>query len=368
MFTLRQRLAGTAALLLAVAACSKDATAPKPLDPTAALASLNGVDSTFQTPAVQSFLAVTALFNAGGTPAAPFGQVGALLQATAPRIPGPGAGPEMGAALKVLQHAMTGTEAILPDSLLGKTFIWDTTQARYVKSDTGGAPPNGIRFELYALDLDRHIIKPLVQVGHLDLIDKSTGAAQTLEVVVASSSFTYIDYTVSGSGTLSAFTLTASGFIRNSVRELDFSISYTVTSASCAITEQFDDAADNAHLTFSFGITTTSDTSHTVTLNFDYHVGTHDIALNGGGAVDSLTEDLVATVKVDGNVFALISAVGLRETVVPSLTDGNGQPLSNENRLLLFKMFVMVGRSLEWLNDFVGPFIALAAIGVLLSL
>jgi len=368
MSYIRNRIAGAAVLLLAAAACSKDATAPKPLDPTTALASLNGVDSTFQTPAVQSFLVVTEAFNAGGAPAAPFGHIGALLKATAPRLPGPNSGPEMGAAIQVLKHAMTGTEAILPDSLLGKTFIWDTTQAKYVLSDSTGAPANGIRFELYALGLDGHIAKPLVQVGHLDLIDKSTASTQSLEVVVASATFTYIDYTVTGSGTLSSFTLTASGFIRNSTRELDFSISYAVTGSSCTITEQFADAADNAHLDFSFGITTTSDTSHTVTLNFDYQVGGHSIALNGGGTVDSLTENLQATVKVDGNVFAIITATGLRETVVPTITDGNGQPLSDANRLLLFKMFIMVGRSLEWLNNFVGPFIALAAIGVLLSL
>lgn len=368
MLTVDKRIAGAALLLLAAAACSKDATAPKPLDPTAALNSLNGVDSTFQTPAVRSFLIVTEAFSAGGAPSAPFGRVGVLLKATAPRVPGTAAGPEMGAAIRTLKNAMMGTEAILPDSLLGKTFIWDTTQAKYVESDSTGAPATGIRFELYALDLDGHIAKPLVEVGHLDLIDKSTASAQSLEVVVASATFTYIDYTVTGSGTLSAFTLTASGFIRDPARELDFSISYAVSGVSCAITEQFDDAADNAHLNFSFGITTTSDTSHTASLNFDYQVGGHSIALNGGGTIDSLTENLQATVKVDGNVFALISVSGLRETAIPTITDGNGQPLSNENRLLLFKMFVMVGHSLEWLNHFVGPFIALAAIGVLLSL
>lgn len=368
MFTARHKIAGAALLLLAAAACSKDATAPKPLDPTAALSSLNGVDSTFQTPAVQSFLTVTEVFNAGGAPAAPFGRVGALLRATAPRLPGSNTGPEMGAAINTLKSALTGTEAILPDSLLGKTFIWDTAQSKYVLSDSTGAPANGIRFELYAVDIEGHIAVPLVQVGHLDLIDKSTASAQSLEVVVAGATFTYIDYTVTGSGTLSSFTLTASGFIRNSTRELDFSISYAVTGVSCAITEQFDDAADNAHLAFSFGITETSDTSHAVSLNFNYQVGAHSITLNGGGAVDSVTENLQATVKVDGSVFALISAVGQRDLVVPAITDGNGQPLSEANRLLLLKMFVMVGRSLEWLNNFVGPFIALAAIGVLLSL
>src|SRR5690348_11911715 len=104
MFPIRKRIAGAAVLLLAAAACSKDATAPKPLDPTAALASLNGVDSTFQTPAVQSFLVVAEAINAG-PPAARFGHIGTLLGATAPRLPSLNSGPEMGAAINVLKHA-----------------------------------------------------------------------------------------------------------------------------------------------------------------------------------------------------------------------------------------------------------------------
>lgn len=364
MPTLRHRIAGIAALLLALAACSKDATGPTTIsNPTSAMASLNGVDSTFATPAFQSFLVVTGSFN--GAPAAPFGRIGALLKATAPKLPGDGQA--LGAALHALAGDLASAEAILPDTLLGKTFVWDTTQLKYVVSDSTGAPANGIRFELYEVDSTGSIGSPLTQVGHLDVIDKSTAGTQSLEVVVASNTFTYVDYTVSGSGTRSAFTLTASGFIRNTHRELDFSITYSLSGSAYAIHEQFDDTTDQLHLTFSFGITVTSDTSTAVTLGFTYQVGSQSIDISGGGAINALTENLAGTVKVNGNTFALITAVGLRGTPA-TVTDAHGNPLSTADRLLLLRMFDIVGHSLEWLNDIVGPFVNLTVIGVLLSL
>lgn len=369
MPTLRLRIAGAAALLLAAAACTKDATGPTTIsNPTSAIASLNGVDSTFATPAFQSFLAVSGGFN--GSLAAPFGHIQDLLKATAPRIPRAGGtnGPALAAALKSLAGDMTSMEAILPDTLLGKTFVWDTTQAKYVVApDSTGAPANGIRFELYEVDSTGAIGKPLTQVGRLDLIDKSTAGTQSLEVVVASNTFTYVDYTVAGSGTRTAFTLTAAGFIRNTHRELDFSITYGLSGSAYAIHEQFDDAADQLHLTFSFGITKTADTSAAVTLSFVYQVGSQAIDISGGGAINVLTQSLAGTVKVNGNTFALITAVGLRGTA-PTVTDAHGNPLSVEDRLLLLRMFDMVGHALGWLNAFVGPFVNLTVIGVLLSL
>ncbi|HKV71736.1 MAG TPA: hypothetical protein VJN62_10835 [Gemmatimonadales bacterium] len=369
MSTLRTRMTGAAALLLAIAACSKDATGPTTIsNPASAMASLNGVDSTFATPAFQSFLAVTGSFN--GSPAAPFGHVGALLRATAPRIPGSSGapnGPALGAALRTLAGVMASVEAILPDSLLGKTFVWDTIQAKYVVSADTGAPSNGIRFLLYEVDSTGNIGTPLTQVGRLDLIDKSTAGTQSLEVVVASNTFTYVDYTVSGSGTRSAFTLTAAGFIRNTRRELDFSITYSLSGSAYAIHEQFDDTADQLHLTFSFGITVTSDTSTAVTLGFTYQVGSQSIEISGGGAINALTESLAGSVKVNGNTFALITAIGIRGTPA-TVTDAHGNPLSADDRLLLLRMFDIVGHALGWLNYFVQPFVNLTVIGVLLSL
>src|SRR5215472_564401 len=109
MFTHRQRTALGAALLLAVGACAKDTTGPTSIsNPTAALASLKGVDSTFATPAFNSFLAVTGSFS-GSVAVAPIGHVQDLLRATAPRLPNRNSGPALGAAFKTLAGVMAST-------------------------------------------------------------------------------------------------------------------------------------------------------------------------------------------------------------------------------------------------------------------
>jgi len=370
MFTARHRLVGAAALLITAAACSNtgSSTGPNTIsNPSAATASLNGVDSTFSTPAFQSFLTVTALLTSSG-PTAPYGHVADLLKATAPRTPRPLSGPAMGAALRVLAHDMAGVESIIPDSLLGTTYVWDSTDGGYVPDpDSTGAPSNGVRFELYEVDSTGNIGYPLTQVGHLDLKDLSTAGTQSLEVIVASNTFTYVDYTVSGTGTISAFNLSAIGYIRSTVRTLNFNIAYALAQGSYSISETFTDATDQLSLTFTFGITQTSDTSAAVTLAFTYTVGAQSIAINGGGTLNAVTESLQGTVTVNGGTFAVITAVGLRGST-PTVTDGQGHPLTVANAVLLLRMFDIVGHALGWLNDFVGLFVGATGVGVILSL
>ena len=370
MFTMRYRtLTAAAALLVTAAACSNtgSSTGPSTIsNPAAATASLNGVDSTFSTPAFQSFLAISGAFSAA--PVAPFGHVQDFLRATAPRTPRPGSGPAQGAALRALAHDLAGTEAIIPDSVLGTTYVWDSADGGYVPApDSTGAPSNGVRFELYEVDSTGDIGYPLTQVGHLDLKDLSTAGTASLEVVVASNTFTYVDYTVSGTSTSTTFNLSAVGYIRSTVRTLNFNIAYALAQGSYSITETFTDAVDQLGLSFTFGITQTSDTSTAVTLAFTYTVGSQSIALDGGGTINALTENLQGTVKVNGSTFAVITAVGLRGTD-PTVTDAQGHPLTVANELLLLRMFDIVGHALGWLNDFVGLFVNVTGIGVLLSL
>jgi hypothetical protein len=367
MFSVRQRLLGAAALLLAATACSKNtATGPTTLsNPTSVTANLNGVDSTFTTAQFQSFIA---LFggSSGAGPSAPFSAIRRLVRATAPERTNRQNAAARSLAVKALAPMiLEGTQGIIPDSLKGKTFVYDTTANKYVVSADTGAPAAGVRFILYAVDDTGAIIRPPTPVGHLDLIDKSTVGTTSLEVVVANSTMTFVDYTVTGSGnTTTAFTISTTGYIRSSVRELDFSISYTLAVGTFTIHEQFDDAADDAHLLFLFGIVATSDTSATVTATFTFSHGGQSIVITGGGTLTTNTSNIQATVKVNGGVFANISSVNGTATI----TDKNGNPLSLEDRLALARMFDILGRALDWLNDLVEPFIAVANIGVIINL
>ena len=54
-----------------------------------------------------------------------------------------------------------------------------------------------MRFILYAVDPVSYApIEPLVETGHVDLIDLSGGTTQAARVLVVSGNTTYVDYTV----------------------------------------------------------------------------------------------------------------------------------------------------------------------------
>ncbi|HWZ27291.1 MAG TPA: hypothetical protein VNX15_01930 [Gemmatimonadales bacterium] len=367
MFSSRHRAAGAAALMLVAAAC-KDTVSTGPVqifNPTGATASLSGVDATFASAPFQSFLSFSGAgaAPAPGSPLAVFATIG---QAVAPRLSARADVPAHQAALKDLARVMTSSQSIIPDSLKGTTWVWDTTQNKYVKSDSTGAPATGIRFELYAVDNTGHITHPLTQVGHLDYIDHSTAGSTTLQVVIASSTFTYVDETITGSGNASAFSVSATGYIQVPTHRLDFNISFTLASGTYAIQEQFSDFADQLGLTFDFSITAVSDTSVAATVSFSYSTGSQSINFNGGGTIGDSTQNVQGTVRVNGQVFAVITAVGPR-SALPTITDAHGQPLSGDDAVLLYQMFVIVGRSLKWLNYLVGSFVSLTGIGVLLN-
>lgn len=366
MFRARQLAAAAAALTL-VAAC-KDNVATGPvqiINPQAATASLETVDSTFASAPFQSFLWFSGASPAPA-PSTPLGVFAELGRAVAPRLQSQVELPARQSALQTMGRVLTSTQGVIPDSLKGTTWVWDTTQNTYVKSDSAGAPANGIRFELYAIDSTGHVGHPLTQVGHLDYIDHSTTGSTSVEVVIASNTFTYVDETVTGSGSATAFTLTALGFIRVPTHELDFDIAFSLASGTYAVHEQFSDAPDQLSLTFDFSITATSDTSVNATLSFSFSNGVQTLALNGGGMIGDSTQSVQAVVRVNGQVFANISAVGPRDTA-PTITDANGQPLTTENTVLLVRMFIIVGHSLKWLNYLVGSFVSLTGIGVLLN-
>jgi len=145
-----------------------------------------------------------------------------------------------------------------------------------------------------------------------------------------------------------------------------FNISFTLASGTYAIQEQFSDFADQLGLTFDFSITAVSDTSVAATASFSYSTGSQSINFNGGGTIRDSTQNVQGTVRVNGQVFAVITAVGPR-SALPTITDAHGQPLSGDDAVLLYQMFVIVGRSLKWLNYLVGSFVSLTGIGVLLN-
>jgi hypothetical protein len=128
--------------------------------------------------------------------------------------------------------------ALRPGSL-GTTYVYDPGVQRYVAAPgRTGAPPNGVRFILYAVNPVTH--EPIVslEVGHADLIDE--GAARPtglgLRLIVVSEGTTYLDYRVAIDGSATAGILAVSGFLTDGETRLVFDIAASGTAGPTGAT------------------------------------------------------------------------------------------------------------------------------------
>ncbi|HXI63256.1 MAG TPA: hypothetical protein VNH14_01970, partial [Gemmatimonadales bacterium] len=209
---------GVVCLTLALAGCGKDATAPAPprlTDAATTASQLDAITAPTNTSALLSMEFASLSFTTGAT-----GPVGISPLRTALPFPG-GSGGLGGLAMLPLPRPMVGRPsgaAIFPDSVLGKTFVWDTAAHRYAASSETGAPANGVRFVLYVLDpLSFMPAIPLTVDGEVDFTDQSTTSASVLGVTVlgppGAAPVTYAAYTISVPSGPSPSTMSLAGFL-----------------------------------------------------------------------------------------------------------------------------------------------------------
>ena len=86
----------------------------------------------------------------------------------------------------------------IPAELLGRTFVWSTTEETWVSDDSrAGAPADGLRVIWYALDQGGNVAVPLVERGYIDVRDVSTPALGRLAIEAvrtAGGTLTVADY------------------------------------------------------------------------------------------------------------------------------------------------------------------------------
>src|SRR5918992_4459363 len=137
-----------------------------------------------------------------------------------------------------LPEAGLASPPLRPGSL-GTTYVYDPALGRYVPAPgRSGAPANGVRFILYAVNPVTHEPIVSVEVGHADLIDE--GAARLtglgLRLIVVSEGTTYLDYRVAIDGSANAGTLAVSGFLTDGETRLVFDIAASGTAGPTGAT------------------------------------------------------------------------------------------------------------------------------------
>ena len=346
--------AGIVALLTAgLAACNKDSAAPADFDdPAAVSTNLSSVDSTFDSEVFRSFTVTAFMLDVAAQPS--IRPAATLLQTLHPKLERSGAhaflpGLMQGQKLQMLmpQLSLSAAQgAVIPDSMYGRVFEWDTTGVgQYSWQDSTVSGLNGVRFILYAVGLDGQVLEPVTPIGTLDIIDASTQNALQLHILVRNNAgtTTYVDYTVELTGNSSTVQANASGSIRNGLaapnnKELSFDETLTVTASSIRVTATFalNNPATTLILNESLGFTQSQ-----LIINTEFRLiqNTHTIRTVGRITVDDTTQVVTVNVTVyfDGGPVASLS--GDISSPATQWVDAGGQPLTDQDLAALDDLF-----------------------------
>ncbi len=335
-------LAG-AAVALAALACSDNGASgagPRPVvlaDPALTATRLQAIDGAVTTPILRSLTALTA--NATPAPLA-----AALARAATP-LPPYAAVASRG---ETLRQALLGrpAAALLRRDILGKTYVWDTTTQGYVASSRTGAPPNGVRLALYAIDpLTQRPSVPLAEIGYADLVDLSSGSTYTLEVILEGTSngapARYGDYTITGTLGLVSAKGNATGYVTDQATRVDFTISLDVNPLQAKFTSTFDVSPQQAHITLVATVEPAGSGTYAVTIDFRLATGSQTVTARGPVTVTQVPGAVAVrgtlTVQVNGNDFASITLTDAGAT----FQGVGGRPLSADELRTLQQLYAV---------------------------
>jgi hypothetical protein len=379
---MRLLLRGGLALAVFAAACGKDSVGPKSLaDPQATTAQLASLDTIFNSPVLNSFGALSPSITTTSAPVPALPMIAVLnplkqspsLRPYAKRIEDA----RMFSRL-VPEMSVNGAAALFPAELVGKTYEWDFTNLRYDTTSRAGAPSNGVRFILYAIDeLTGSPAEPApgVEVGYLDLKDESGSGNPKVHVTVAGVGGTpvYVDYTVTlASQAETSVKITTAGYVTNGASSPDslrFSGAVTITvsgsgsQTSFSVTEDvsFDVNSHDIHVR-NWQRVTFTETSLSLRLSFRFEHAGEVITLEGTLDVDEASDQVSGSVtsKVDGGLFATCNLTGTSTSFTLTCSGADEDGLNADEQTALDALGEAAGNITELFGGLLSP-----AIGVL---
>jgi hypothetical protein len=343
-----------AALVLAAlaAGCGGESTAPDaPFDPEGTSADVDAMESAFDSPAAAGFAAASEAIGGllGESPAA------AAVRAMPTKDLVAGGKPGVKHYSEKLARAYlrpTGgirpslSAAAIPPEYLGVTFTYNVETDEYEPSELTGAPDDGVRFIVYAVNgISGEIVEPLVEVGHADIVTTESASAMTVRIVLVSGDVTFLDYTVgatvSGSST---FTLSISGSVSNGDDTVNFDLDNVLTEDSAQI---------------DYTLTVPSRGGFRIDFEGQGSDGIITLALEARGphgtvAVEGSENNTSGSyeVEVNGEPFATITTTTGEP---PVITGADGEPLSDEERAVLLAIYLRFLQGFDFFEDLIDP-------------
>jgi hypothetical protein len=343
-----------AAAAVALSGCGSESAPTVPFNPSGANADLEAVNTTFASPAFSDFSALSVLFDAalGGAP---------LVSASAAALDVRGGGTVRGIQAAAARSAeriarimprpaggsFSSSSVAIPPEFLGKTFVYSA--GSYEVSALTGAPTNGVRFLLYAIDPVTLLpTDPLDQTGYVDLIDLSSGTTSAARVIVVSGTTTYLDYRVSATSTATSGRVTVLGFITDGSTDATFNLRATLTAdAGLTLSYSLDVPQRDLSIDLTMSINSTTDIS-TINLTLDMRGQNGWVRLTGQLTADGGT----INVAVNGTPFATITSTAGAE---PVISGADGQPLAQDELDALQRVFEFAGGSFIAFDQLVAP-------------
>ncbi|HET6836976.1 MAG TPA: hypothetical protein VFH24_02975 [Gemmatimonadales bacterium] len=315
---------------MSLAGCGGESTPDAPFNPTGTTADLQAMNSTFASPTFASFSTFSIMFDAalGGAPIIS-ASTGALdirgktpqgIRAAAVRTAQRLAAtlrPTTGAGMSTSSSTHPGQAlAAVPPEVAGKTFIYDPVTGSYAASTRTGAPSNGVRFILYAVDPVSYMpVEPLTETGHVDLTDLSAGSTQAARVVVVSGGTTYIDYTVSASSTATTGRVSVNGMVTDGAIQATVNLLSTVTyTGGLTLTYALDVPQRDVSIDLTITASNISQPTGTIMIN---------LLMRGPNGTVAMTGEFEETngtiqVRINGSAFATITTDGVTTTITRS--------------------------------------------------
>jgi hypothetical protein len=243
--------------------------------------------------------------------------------------------------------------AVIPAEVLGKTFEYNTGTDAYQVSERTGAPANGVRFIVYAVNPITQVpVEPLQEAGYADLLDQSTTSTNAVRLQLVSEGVTYVDYGVSGSATATTGLAVVDGFVTNGTTKVDFNLknSYSdVANGTIGFDYSLDAPTLDVALKYVIGITQVSTAAALADIDVRL-TGPHgNVGVNG-----LLTEGVgELTATVNGNDFAVVTLDDNSE--VATITKPDGSALTAPEYAALAAIWGAVLKGLDVFEDLLDP-------------
>lgn len=339
-----------AAISMALVGCG-DSSPDVPFNSAGTSADLEAVNAAFGSSAFVSFSAMSYLFDGAYAGAPLISSSVAALDLKARGAGGMRAG-AMRSAKQLASILASGrnktwsaSSAGIPSEIAGKTYGY--SGGTYVATDRTGAPSNGVRFLLYAVDpVTFQPVEPLVETGYVDIIDLSGGNTQSVRLEVVSGNITYVEYTVTANSTTGSISVI--GFVSDGSHQANVNITATVSSNGLTLvyglTVPQRDVSINLRLTAS---------------DLAVETGTIDIviSMSGPNGTVSMTGQFTdtgatLTVRTGGTTFATITVTG---TADPVITGADGQPITDEDAAALQGIFELTSQAFGAFDQLLTP-------------